>query len=86
MPAPVSIVTETSAGLSSDDDDDEQPRKNESEKQQVSGSKRNSNTKFPYGAPLPSPLGSAHSFDVQVRIELFIKIIEIKIIFSLISH
>jgi hypothetical protein len=61
VPAPVSIVTETLAGIgSSDEDDDEQP------KQQV-GTKRNSNTKFPYGTALPSPLGSAHSFDIQVR-------------------
>lgn len=70
---PVPVVAETSAGIASsdDDDDDEQPRRGESEKQQVGhfSGKRNSNTKFPFGTALPSPLGSAHSFDIQVRSE-----------------
>lgn len=70
VPAPVSIVAETSPAVGSSDDDDddddvEQPRRGESEKQQVAN-KRNSNTKFPYGTALPSPLGSTHSFDIQV--------------------
>lgn len=66
---PVQIVNETitSADASSDDDDE----KGESVKQQVVDGKRHTtaNSKFQYSSKgaLPSPLGSAHSFDLQVN-------------------
>ena len=69
VPAPITIVTETTASASaasSEDDDDDEDKNHSSGKQQVSNSKRNSN-KFPYSTALPSPHGSAHSFDIQVR-------------------
>lgn len=71
IPAPISVVAETGSNVcaSSDDDDDDEGEKNKA-KQQVAhggGGKRNSNTKFPYPTALPSPHGSAHSFDIQVR-------------------
>jgi hypothetical protein len=79
IPAPISTVaTETSSNVcASSDDDDEEDEKNRA-KQQVAhgGGKRNSNTKFPYPTALPSPHGSAHSFDIQVRerfYQLFMK-------------
>lgn len=62
----------TSADGSSDDEDEKDKR--ESEKQQVVVAKRHSgtmgNSKFQYGSKgaLPSPLGSAKSFDLQVNI------------------
>ena len=63
----------TSADASSDDEDEKDKR--ESEKQQVVVvAKRHSgtmgNSKFQYGSKgaLPSPLGSAHSFDLHVNI------------------
>lgn len=71
VPAPITIVTETTTAsasvASSDDDDDDENKHYSSGKQQVSNSKRNSN-KFPYSTALPSPHGSAHSFDIQVRL------------------
>lgn len=72
VPAPVSVVTETSsnARVSSDDEDDDDDRQHirrcESERNQ--NSKRNNTNKFQYPSAIPSPHGSAHSFDIQVRI------------------
>jgi hypothetical protein len=71
---PVPIVNETAASADSSDEDEEQKKNTESERQQVVGAKRHSgtlgNTKFQFGSKgaLPSPLGSAHSFDLQVCI------------------
>lgn len=70
----VQVVNETSGDVSSDDD--EVNKKVETgEKQQIAVLKRHSgtigNTKFQFGSKgaLPSPLGSAHSFDLQVRMK-----------------
>jgi len=65
----------TSADASSDDDEDEKDKR-ESEKQQVVVVKRHSgtmgNSKFQFGSKgaLPSPIGSAHSFDLHVNISI----------------
>lgn len=64
---PVPIVSETAASVDVSSDEDEIVR----DKQQVSGKKNSStlsNTKFHHGSKgaLPSPLGSAQSFDLQV--------------------
>lgn len=72
----------TNASSDDDDDDDEEEkshfRQSESaEKQQVGNKRNNNNTKFPYSTALPSPHGSAHSFDIQVRCFLFSIKIEI---------
>jgi membrane-associated phosphatidylinositol transfer protein len=61
---PTVNATAASADASSDEEEDEKP----TERQQV-GAKKNSiqmnNVKHQKG-PLPSPIGSAHSFDMQV--------------------
>lgn len=68
---PIVNAIAASADASSDE---EEIVKQKAEKQQVVGGKRNSGTlnmKY-HGSkgPLPSPLGSAHSFDLQVREKL----------------
>ncbi|CAH1718054.1 unnamed protein product [Chironomus riparius] len=65
------ILNDTASADASSDDEDEKD-KIESEKQQVVVAKRHSgtmgNSKFQFGSKgaLPSPLGSAHSFDLHV--------------------
>lgn len=82
VPAPITIITETTTAnasvASSDDEDDDEDKNHSSGKQQVSSKRNNSNTKFPYSTALPSPHGSAHSFDIQVRYSFYIKFIKIK--------
>lgn len=82
VPAPITIVTESTTANASvaSSDDDEEDINHSSEKQQVSNSKKrnSSNTKFPYSTALPSPHGSAHSFDIQVRQFLVLPILSDK--------
>lgn len=73
---PVQILNETiTSADASSDEEDEKNDKRESDKQQVAVGKRHSgtmgNSRFNYGSKgaLPSPLGSAHSFDLQVIIK-----------------
>lgn len=85
---PINIEIAATDDVSSDDDDDdkfgggggERKLESENEKQPVaiSGQKRHSgtigNAKFQFGSKgaLPSPLGSAHSFDLHVNFFLII--------------
>lgn len=69
-PVPPFIVNATAASADVSSDEDEEDERHE--KQQVVGSKKHSvtlnNTKFHHGSKgaIPSPIGSAHSFDLQV--------------------
>lgn len=72
----VQIINEMVASEEVSSEEDEEGSRNE--KQQVISAKRHSgtigNTKFQYGSKgaIPSPLGSAHSFDLQVKFFLLL--------------
>lgn len=69
---PVPTVNAIAASLDGSSDEEEVERGKVDEKQQVTGGKRPSgqmNIKFGVKGPLPSPIGSASSFDLQVRIK-----------------